>query len=152
MKPVRAGRIAALCAVILIAASAFEPFYLRILLVDRQQYASMFTELPYRKLPGLRAFLDGVRTHTNRGDSIALFAIGLHHAPGWAGGYDYFRERAMYPLAGRRIVPLVDDNDRFRPERVGEANCIAAYRSSPSAAGFAVAWRGPDGELLRRVR
>lgn len=152
MKTVRAGRIAALCAVILIGASAFEPFYLRIFVIDRQQYGSMLTELPYRKLPGLRAFLDGVRTRTRRGDSVALFAIGLHHAAGWAGGYDYFRERAMYPLAGRRIVALIDDNDRFHSERVNEANCIAAYRSSPSAIGFALVWRGADGTLLRRVR
>ena len=97
MKAVRAGRIAALCAVILIAASSFEPFYLRIFTINRQQFAAMLTELPYRKLPGLRRFLFDVRAHTNRGDAVALYASGLHHAARWEGGYDYFRERAMYP-------------------------------------------------------
>ena len=152
MKAVTAGRVAALCAVMLIAASSFQPFYLRIFTIDRARFSANLTELPYRKLPGLREFLFGVRDHTNRGDAVALFAAGLHHAPGWSGGYDYLRERAMYPLAGRRVISLIDDDDRFRPERLSDATCIAAYRSAPSAAGFAPAWRGRDGMLLRRAR
>src|SRR5262249_15000251 len=151
MKAVRAGRIAALCAVILIAASSFEPFYLRIFAMNRQQYAAMLTELPYRKLPGLRRFLSDIRARTNNGDAVALYAAGLHHAPGWGGGYDYLRERAMYPLAGRKVISLVDDNDQLRLERLRDATCIASYRSLPAVDGFALAWRGPDGCLLRRV-
>lgn len=152
MKAVKAARIAALCAVILIAASAFEPFYLRIFTIDRRQFASTLTELPYRKLPGLRRFLSDVRAQTHRGDAVALYAAGLHHAPRWEGGYDYLRERAMYPLAGRRVISLVDDNDRLRPERLKDATCIASYRSLPAVPGFVVVWRGPDGCLLRRAR
>ena len=152
MKAVRAGRIAALGAVILIAASSFEPFYLRIFAMNRRQFSATLTELPYRKLPGLRRFLLDVRAHTNRGDAVALYASGLHHAARWEGGYDYLRERAMYPLAGRRVISLVDDDDRLRLERLSDATCIAAYRSLPSVPGFVVVWRGPDGCLLRRVR
>ena len=146
----RAARIAALCAVILIAVTSFEPFYLRIFVMNRRQYAAMLTELPYRKLPGLRRFLFDIREHTERGDAVALFAPGLHHAPRWEGGYDYLRERAMYPLAGRRVISLVDDDDRLRPERSAGATCIASYRALPSVPGFALAWSGPDGCLLRR--
>ena len=152
MKTVKAGRIAALCAVLLIAASSFEPFYLRIFTIDRARFAAMLTELPYRKLPGLRRFLFDIRAHTDRGDAVALYAGGLHHAPRWEGAYDYFRERAMYPLAGRRVISLIDDNDRLRPERLRDATCIAAYRSLPSVPGFVLVWRGPDGCLLRRAR
>ena len=152
MKGVRAGRIAALCAVILIAASSFEPFYLRIFAMNRRQFSATLTELPYRKLPGLRHFLLDVRAYTSRGDAVALYASGLHHAARWEGGYDYLRERAMYPFAGRRIISLVDDNDRPRPERLSDATCIAAYRSLPSVPGFVLVWRGPDGCLLRRGR
>ena len=146
----RAARIAALCAVILIAVSSFEPFYLRIFVMNRRQYAAMLTELPYRKLPGLRRFLFDIRDHTNRGDAIALFAPALHHAAGWAGGYDYLRERAMYPLAGRRVISLVDDNDQRRGDRLNDATCIASYRALPTVPGFALVWSGPDGCLLRR--
>ena len=147
----RAARIAALGAVILIAVSSFEPFYLRIFFMNRRQYATMLTELPYRKLPGLRRFLFDIRERTNRGDAVALFAPGLHHAPRWEGGYDYLRERAMYPLAGRRVISLVDDNDNVRPERLSEATCIASYRAQPTVQQFAVVWTGPDGCLLRRA-
>jgi hypothetical protein len=110
----------------------------------------VLTELPYRKLPGSRQFLLDVRAHTRDGDAIAI-AAPLHRAPRWEGGYDYLYARALYLLAGRRVVPLIDPGDRPHPENLAAATYIAAYRSQPSIPGFAVVWRGRDGVLLRRT-
>jgi hypothetical protein len=113
--------------------------------------SSMLTELPYRKLPGLRAFLLDVRAQTKEGDAIAI-AAPLHRAARWEGGYDYLYARALYLLAGRRVIPLVDPGDRPHPENVANAQWIAAYRSEPAVPNFATVWRGRDGVLLRRLR
>src|SRR5947208_17127379 len=102
----RLTRALALAAVVAIAAGAFEPFYLRIFTIDRARFATVLTELPYRKLPGVREFLLEVRERTKEGDAIAI-AAPLHRAPRWEGGYDYLYARALYLLAGRRVVPVI---------------------------------------------
>jgi hypothetical protein len=61
----------------------------------------------------------------------------------WDDGYEYAYARALYPLAGRRVVRF-DQRDR--------ANFVAAYRVTPELPDFVVIWRGADGALLRRVR
>lgn len=135
----------------MIAAGAFEPLYLRIFTLDRARQAAMLTELPYRKLPGLRSFFLDVRAHTQRGDVIAVLAP-LTRTHDWEGGYDYFYARALYPLAGRRVVPLLDPDNRFLAQNLAEASYVAAYHSLPRVEGFVEVWRGADGVLLRRVK
>ena len=100
---------------------------------------------------GVREFLLEVRERTKEGDAVAI-AAPLHRAPRWEGGYDYLYARALYLLAGRRVVPLIDPGDRPLPGNLQLADYIAAYRSEPALPGFIVVWRGRDGELLRKAR
>jgi hypothetical protein len=125
-------------AFVLIAAGAVEPFYFRIFVIDRAQLRASLTELPYQKLRGLRRFLVDVAARTHDGDTVAVFAPFR-----WDEGYEYAYARALYPLAGRRVVSF---------ERRKDSNYIAAYRVAPLLPDFVVVWRGPDGTLLRRIR
>jgi hypothetical protein len=59
--------------------------------------------------------------------------------------------RALYPLTGNVVLPLIDDHDRPRADNLARANVVAAYHCEPHLAGFAVVWRGRDGMLLRRM-
>jgi hypothetical protein len=104
--------------------------------------------LPYQKLPGSRELMLQVRALTKPGDVIAIAAP----FPKWDQGYAYLYTRALYPLTGREVVPLLDDRNRPRPENLARANVIAAYRCEPQVRGFAIVWRGRDGMLLRRSR
>jgi hypothetical protein len=137
----------AVAAAIAIAAGAFEPFYLKIFTLDRARFAAGLIELPYRKLPGLRQFLLDVRTHTTKGDVIAVYAP----LPQWDNGYDYYYARTLYILAGRRVLPLLDPQNRPQPQNVARAMYIACYHAVPQTSGFEVVWRSRDGALLRRV-
>ncbi len=89
-----------------------------------------------------------VRAQTKPGDVIAIAAA----LPRWEQGYSYLYTRALYPLTGRVVLPLIDDHDRPRADNLARANVVAAYRCEPQLAGFAVVWRGRDGVLLRRTR
>lgn len=121
----------------MIAAGAFEPFYFRVFLTDRAAMRASLTELPYRKLPGLRRFLVDVAARTKEGDVIAIYAPFARDA-----GYEYAYARAFYPLAGRRVVTF-DQRD--------QATYIASYHAAPAAPHFAMIWRSGDGTLLRRT-
>jgi hypothetical protein len=88
-----------------------------------------------------------VRARTKPGDVIAIAAP----LPKWDQGYSYLYTRALYPLTGRAVLPLIDDHDRPRADNLDRANVVAAYRCEPRLAGFAVVWRGRDGVLLRRM-
>ena len=103
--------------------------------------------LPYRKLPGSREFLLAVRARTNAGEVIAIAAPFQR----WEAGYRYLYMRSLYPLAGRVVLPLLDEHDHPRNDNLARANVIAAYRCEPALPHFAVVWRGPDGVLLRRT-
>lgn len=145
-----------------IAAGAFEPFYLRIFTTDRTRFGAMLGALPYRKMPGMKQFLLEVRARTSDGDAVAIAAPFPHTAWSGAGdghivtatregGYDYIYNRAAYLLAGRRVVPLPDPGDQPLPRDLQNVTFIAAYRCDPAVPGFAVVWRGANGELLRRT-
>jgi hypothetical protein len=136
---------------IAIAAGAFEPFYLRVFILDRARLHASLTELPYRKLPGMRQFLLEVRARTADGDAIAI-AAPFHRAASWEGGYDYIYERAHYILAGRLVVPLIAVGDRPQPENMALAAYVAGYHCEPAVQGFVVIWRSRDGVLLRRSK
>ena len=125
-------RWAALAALMLIAAGAFEPFYLRIYRDDS---------------PGLQHFYLDVRRWTKPGERIAIWPT----LPRWNQGYEYIHSRALYPLAGRQVIELLRDDDRPRPENLARVDAIAAWHSAPQVPGFAVAQRSADGVLLRRV-
>ncbi|MDP9360242.1 MAG: hypothetical protein M3P29_02195 [Acidobacteriota bacterium] len=103
--------------------------------------------LPFRKLPGSRAFIIEVQARTRRGDVIAIAAPFRK----WDEGYRYLYARSLYPLTGRVVLPLIDEHDRPREDNLARANVIAAYRCEPVLPGFAVVWRGRDGVLLRRT-
>jgi len=134
-----------------IAIAAFQPFYLRIYTTDRARLAASLTELPYRKLPGMRHFILEVRARTHDGDAIAI-ASPLHRAPLWTGGYDYLFARARYLLGGRLVVPLVGDGDKPQPQNLAMATHIACFQCTTAAPGFVEIWRGRDGVLLRRAK
>jgi hypothetical protein len=136
---------------IAICATAFEPFYLRIFVLDRAGLGAALTEMPYRKLPGMRQFLAAVRERTRDGDVIAI-AAPLHRKTGWLGSYDYLYERAHYLLAGRSVVPLIDVDDHLQPQNLALATHVAGYRCQPQVPGFRLIWRSQDGVLLRRER
>jgi hypothetical protein len=104
--------------------------------------------LPYQKLPGSRELMLQVRALTKPGDVIAIAAPFAK----WRQGYAYLFTRALYPLTGREVVPLVDDHDRPRADNLARANVIAAYRCEPRLPGFTIVWRGRDGMLLRRTQ
>ena len=89
-----------------------------------------------------------VRALTKPGDVIAIAAPFAK----WEQGYAYLYTRALYPLTGRVVVPLLDDRDHPRYENLARANVIAAYHCEPRVPGFAIVWRGRDGMLLRRTR
>lgn len=138
----------AIVAAALIAIGAFEPFYLKVFTMRRDAMRAMLTELPYSKTPGLRRFLNDVRARTKRGDTIAIAAPFAT----WDGGYDYVFARSPYTLAGRRVLPLIDEADRPRPENLARADYVAAYRVNATVPSFDVVWRSADGVLLRRRR
>ena len=83
-------------------AGGIEPFYLRALFLDAPRWRAALTELPYRKLPGLRRFLLGVDARTPPGARIAIWIP----QPGWDGAYGYGYYRAPFFLTGKQVVPL----------------------------------------------
>lgn len=103
--------------------------------------------LPYQKLPGSRELVLEVRARTKPGDVIAIAAPFTK----WELGYAYLYTRALYPLTGRVVLPLIDEHDRPRGDNLARANVVAAYRCEPRLPGFAAVWRGRDGVLLRRM-
>jgi hypothetical protein len=115
---------------------------------NREALAAGYRALPYQKLRGSRELMLQVRALTKPGDVIAIAAP----LPKWEQGYAYLYTRALYPLTGRVVLPLLDEHDRPLADNLARANVIAAYRCEPRVPGFAVVWRGRDGVLLRRTR
>ncbi|HVT44116.1 MAG TPA: hypothetical protein VMT00_06985 [Thermoanaerobaculia bacterium] len=137
----------ATAALLAIIAGGFEPFYLEIFRIDRVSMHTRFVELPYRKLPGFRAFLVEARSITRAEERIALLVPGMR----WDEGYEYAYARSMYLLAGRRVVPLVGPDDRFRPEALRDADVIVSYRGGIPFPEFETIWSGEHGVVARRV-
>ena len=120
-----------------IAAAAFQPFYLRIYTTNRAGLAAGLTELPYRKLPGMRQFMLDVRARTRDGDTIAIVSsLRAQDA------YEYLFARGRYLLGGRLVV---------RPQNLATATHIACFHCTSAAPGFVEIWRGRDGVRLRRA-
>ena len=144
----RATRIFALLAFAAIAVGSFQTLYLDIWRRDAAQMRAQWTELPYRKLPGLRQLLVEADRRTPQGARILL---ATPHKPG-EGGYRYAYARALYILAGRELVPLLDPTSEKRvPLRLESVDYIACWGDCAAPRGFAVIWKSNDGALLRRV-
>lgn len=135
----RAARIASIVALAMIVIGGFEPFYLRIFAANGASMRAAFTELPYRKMPGLRLFLSGVDDRTPPGARIAICVPFTE----WDGGYGYAYYRASYLLPGRQVVPIAN---------VNEADFVACWHVRPALPRFEPVWQNADGVLLRRVR
>lgn len=122
-------RVLALLAFAALAAGAFQPFYLQVLRHDWRQFGAYLTELPYRKVPGLRQLCLEADRRTPLGARILFVAP--HN------GYEYAFRRAQYLLAGKEVVAS------------GEADYIACLPAC-TARGFTTVWRGEKGALLQR--
>lgn len=132
---------------IAIGAGVFQPLYLRIHTLDGGALRALWTEAPFRRIPGLRAMLLEVEARTNPGDRVLLWTP---HRP-WQGGYGYAFRRAQYVLAGRDVIPLLDRARDVVDERsIDRAQYVACWPSCPPLAGFDLVWRGEPGMLLRR--
>jgi hypothetical protein len=122
-------RALAALALAALAAGSFQPFYLKVWRQDWRQLGAYLTELPYRKVPGLRELGVEAERRTPVGARV------LFVAP--VSGYEYAFRRAQYLLAGREVVAS------------GEAEYIACIPAC-SARGFTTLWRGERGALLKR--
>lgn len=91
--------------------------------------------------------LNEVRARTKPGDSIALIVP----ARTWTGGYSYAYYRASYFLAGREVLPVVDERSKPIPQNFRGANYIAVIGVSLRAPAEVI-WQGEGGALLRLRR
>jgi hypothetical protein len=137
----------ALAAILLMAAGAFEPFYIRALFSDRQQLRTQLDALRYRKAPLLQPVLNAAKRLVPRGSAVALMTPYRR----WDGGYEYCFSHAAYELPGRRVLPLIDDRDAAHAESLSEARFVIAYGVG-GLAGFRPIWSSPGGSLLARIR
>jgi len=122
--------------------------YLRYPFADRERLSNFLRTLPDARTPSYPHFLDEVRGRTAPGDSIAI----LVPMRFWNDGYAYAYFRARYILAGRKVVPLVDPNDRPLLDRLGSVDYVAAWRRPVRLSGFREVWSGPEGVLFERER
>ncbi len=141
-----AERLAATAALLLILIGAFEPFYLRIFMIDRKREEAAFSALPFRKMPGLQTFLQGVDAQTPPGARIAIW-LPFHQ---WEGGYGYAYYRASYLLPGKQVVPLLEQHaDRLNLVNLAQADYLASFDEQIKAPGFESKWRDAHGMLLK---
>ena len=127
-------------------AGGFEPFYLRIFALDRAALRQTYLELPYRKLPGFRTLLTESRKATPPGARVALWLPSGR----WESGYEYGYYRSVYLLAGREVLPLLDDSSRFLPANLAAADYVICWHCRPPFNGFEDILQTPDGVLARK--
>jgi hypothetical protein len=121
-------------ALLAIAAGSFQPFYLKVLRQDWRQLGAYLTELPYRKVPGLRQLCVEAERRTPPHARI------LFVAP--VDGYEYAFRRAQYLLANRELMPNAGQA-AARPDYIA---CLPPC----TAAGFTPVWRSEKAALLKR--
>ncbi|MGH9420855.1 MAG: hypothetical protein ACRD3J_12835 [Thermoanaerobaculia bacterium] len=112
--------------------------------VDRAPMAKTMASYPEGRWPQFPRFMAEVRARTKAGDSIALVVP----AREWDGGYSDAYYRASYLLAGREVLPVVNEQDEPVPQNLRSARYIAAigvrFRLPAE-----VIWQGEGGALLR---
>jgi hypothetical protein len=135
----------ALVLLIALALLSITPGFFRVALADRWAMERMFTAYPDRPwYPEFPAFLEEVRTHTQRGDTIALVVPAML----WDNNYSYAYYRASYFLSGREVLPLVRRDDSPIPENFARAKYVAAWRRGVKDSTRHVVWAGRGGVLL----
>lgn len=97
---------------------------------------------PERDTRDYAVFLHEVAAHTQPGETILLVAP-------W---YEYPFYRASYLLPDRRVIPLLERDERPRPERLRDASTVAVWRMPKPEGSFVTVWSGAEGMLLRRRR
>ena len=127
-------RVLAAAALLALAAGSFQPFYLKVWRQDWRQLGDYLTELPYRKVAGLRQVCVEAEQRIPPGASVMFVAP--------VDGYEYAFRRAQYLLGGREVIPM--GRAGANPEFIA---CVG-HCSRPK--GFAIAWRSERGMLLKR--
>jgi hypothetical protein len=127
-----------------IVAMCIEPGLLRMPFVDREPQARALARSADRLWPQYPQFLEGVRAHTQSGDTIAIVAPALQ----WEGGYSYAYYRASYFLTGREVLPYLDPQNARHPQNLHTARYVAAFGVTLRAPADVV-WSGDGGALLR---
>jgi hypothetical protein len=122
-----------------------DPSLLRVFTTDRASLRQRFTELPDAPWGGTPAFLAGVRARTEAGSVIAVAMPGRV----WDDRYAHAYYRAHYALAGREVVPLVDQSGRMQPANLARARYVVLW-DTPPPPGARVAWRDGQGALVER--
>ncbi|MEA2328320.1 MAG: hypothetical protein QOE68_3279 [Thermoanaerobaculia bacterium] len=102
---------------------------------------------PDRAWPDYPRFLQGVREHTQPGDTIAVIVPSMS----WDGGYSYAYYRASYFLTGREVLPLVTPLDARLPQNFRVAKYVAVFGVGLRVPADVV-WRSGRGALLRLRR
>lgn len=129
-----------LLALIAMAVGAFQPFYLTGWRQDWSTVEAMLTELPFRKVPGLRSLCVEADRRIPAGARV-LFAMPPDVS---VEGYDYAFGRAHYLLAGKELVP----RSQRSPGRIDYVLCWNRCAPPP---GFALVWESREGSLARRT-
>jgi len=135
-----------LIALLALLVVCIKPRMLQILFVDREAAAREMNGSPDRLWPLYPRFLEGVRAHTQPGDTIAIIAPGM----AWDSGYSYAYYRASYFLTGREVLPLVTPENEKLPQNFRAARYIAAFEMTVRMPAEIV-WQGEGGTLLRPV-
>jgi len=143
----RSIRVWALVLLVAIAAVGFRPFFLQVLGIDREVAIRTWDDLPYRRTPGLQSVCVDVRRLVPRGANVAFKTP----YPGWWDGYSFTYMRAAYLLADYRLLPLVDDHDRNRPEFLDESDW-AIVLGDVRLPGFERVAGSEGATLMKKVR
>lgn len=134
-------RTLAILALLAMAAGSFQPYYLRIWKQDWRALNAYLTELPYRKVPGLRRLLLEADSRTPPGTRI-LFAM----PDSMSGeGYAYAFGRAQYLLGGKDLVPTF-------AKGTNDVDYILCWTLCTPSEGFTVIWTSDVGVLASRRR
>jgi hypothetical protein len=139
------GRIAFATLFALMVAGSVNWRLLQLPFIDRELLRAQVSSIPDRSTPDYPRFLAEVRARTASRDTIAVLV-----PRGWSSGYEYAFQRANYFLAGRTIVPLIDNRDVPHPERLSTVRYVAAWSMPFDSPRFVIIWRGHNGVLVRR--
>jgi hypothetical protein len=122
---------------IAMAAGSFQPMYLRVFATDSNAIRAAYTELPYRRILGLRKLLVDAGARTPAAATVALWVPFRE----WDGGYGYAFRRAPFLMPDKNVVPI---------EEINKAQYLVCWHGCPPVPGFKTVWRSAEGELMRR--
>ena len=142
-------RIAALLCLLAIAALRIEPQLMQLPFASRRPIRAILYRWPETQMPGdwLRypRFLQQVRDRTQEGDTITVIIPRMK----WDDGYSYAYYRASYFLTGRRVLPLLDADDRAHMENFYGSRYVMVWHRPTHPRMGEVVWKGEGGVLLR---